>query len=232
METKKLARRSPQLVISLDGTTKETAIKIAAKLAGKVWGFKINDLLFENGISITELKKFGKVFADAKFHDIPNTVANSITKLDAAGADLISIHAAGGVEMMKAARKAAVHSKVLAVTILTSLDENMIRLIFGKSIKNTFLKLVQDANIAGMDGIVCSPQELKYLKEKSEFKHLLRVVPGIRPAWYHESDDQQRILTPKEAVNLGADLLVIGRPILKAKNPAKAVEKILDEIYK
>jgi len=198
------------IIVALDGITVREALSIAAKLKGKVWGFKVNDLLFEGLEIITKLKKFGKVFADAKLHDIPNTVANSVAKLSKAGADMISVHSSGGIEMMKAAKLVAGKSKIIAVTVLTS----------SKKADN-FLKLVDYAQKTNVDGIVCSAHELKYIK-----KQFLKVVPGIRPDWYNTKNDQKRTATPAEAVSLGADFIVIGRPITKSSDPVKAIEKL------
>ena len=176
------------------------AFKIAKKLSGKVWGFKVNDLLYDPSFKIKNLKKFGRVFADVKLYDIPNTVANSVRQLSRQGVDIITVHASGGIEMMRAAKQVARKSKIIAVTVLTSFKGE-----HGKEV----LKLAKDARGAGVDGIVCSAHELKYLKNIK----LLRIVPGIRPSWYGKKDDQRRSATPEEAIALGADYLVIGRPI-------------------
>lgn len=205
------------IIVALDGISKSKALKIAESLKGLVWGFKVNDLLFENPKIITALKRFGNVFADAKLHDIPNTVKNSVERLSKMGADIITVHASGGVAMMKAAKKASGRTKIIGVTVLTSKDGNA---------KNEVLKLVKDIETAGLDGIVCSAHELKYLTNKK----FLKIVPGIRPVWYKRRDDQKRTAIPKFALKFGAGLLVIGRPITKSKNPLKAMQKILAEI--
>jgi len=202
-----------RVIVALDGISEKEALRIAALLKGKVWGFKVNDLLFEDPKIIRKLKKFGNVFADAKLYDIPNTVANSVRRLSAAGADMITVHASGGVKMMKAAKDNSGHSKILAVTVLTS---------FGGNQKKNVLKLAKEAEKAGVDGIVCSGNELKYLKR---FR-LLKVVPGIRPKDYNRKDDQKRTMTPKEAVKNGADYLVIGRPIISSKDPLQILKEI------
>lgn len=221
------------IIVPLDGMTKGKALTVAGKLSGQVWGFKVNDLLIECGVSIiTTLKECGKVFADPKLHDIPNTVANSAKKLYEAGADFITVHASGGIEMMMAASKSVADgSQLLAVTILTSLDEDTTHLIYGAPVKAKVLQLARDAIVAMMDGIVCSAQELRMLRAYPELRNLIRVTPGIRPDWTQVGvDDQKRQMTPKEAIGLGADYLVIGRPITQAKDPLEAVEKTLTEI--
>lgn len=204
-----------KVIVALDGMTQKRALKIATLLKGHVWGFKVNDLLFEDGSIITRLKKFGNVFADAKLHDIPNTVANSVAKLSDAGADFITVHASGGIEMMKAAKKNAGTSKIIAVTVLTSeLLET----------EKKVLKLVHDAIEAGADGVVCSGLELKSIIAIQT--NLLKIVPGIRPRWYTEADDQIRTMAPDIALQRGADHIVIGRPITSSKDPLRAITRL------
>lgn len=213
-----MTSKSP-IIIALDGISSVEALKIARTLKGLVWGFKINDLLFDppaGGKMVSKLKKFGNVFADVKLYDIPSTVARSVTRLEKSGADMITVHASGGIEMMKAALSASRgRAKILGVTILTS-----------KSLvsKKEFLKLVIDIKKAKLDGVVCSAHELKYLKNL----RLLKVIPGIRPKWYTESDDQSRKATPQEAIKSGADYLIIGRPIIRSKDPVGAVSNLLE----
>ena len=216
---KQLEIMKNKIIVALDGVSVKEALNIASKLKNKVWGFKINDLLFsaEDGEIISKLKKFGKVFADVKLHDVPSTVARSVARLEKAGADLITVHAVGGVEMMKAAKKAVRRTKILGVTLLTS--KNTVS-------KKEFLELIADIKKTKLDGVVCSGHELKYLRPPG----LLKVVPGIRPKWYNIKDDQVRTVTPLEAVKLGADLLVIGRPIVKLADPVEAVKRVISEI--
>ena len=197
-----------KIIVALDGMNRNDAVKIAKILRGKVWGFKVNDLLYNNGSIVTQLKKYGKVFADAKLHDIPNTVANSVKKLSKAGADIITVHASGGIEMMKAAKINSGKSKIIAVTVLTSTKLNSSKQV---------LNLVKDAMKASMDGLVCSGKEVNALKRLTGTRSMIKVVPGIRPNTYKTKDDQKRIVTPTEALKLGADLLVIGRPITSGK---------------
>ena len=210
--------KKENLIIALDGIAEKEALKIARILKGKVWGSKVGDLLYEDSSIIRKLKKFGHVFADVKLHDIPNTVANSVKRLSYAGADMITVHASGGVPMMKAAKQNAGRSKILAVTVLTSQN--------NKNTKRNVTKLAQDAIDAGLDGVVCSGRELKALKGVRGIKSMIKVVPGIRPVWYSKKDDQKRTITPHEAIRLGADYLVIGRPITKAKSPLKALNEL------
>lgn len=220
-----------KIIIPLDGISKEEAFLLAKKLKGLVWGFKVNDLLVEYGASIiTELKSYGNVFADAKLHDIPNTVANGVRRLAACGADLITIHASGGRKMISQAVATCAESKILAVTVLTSISKDESNELFGKDAKDTVLALATIAKQSGAHGIVCSPEEVSLLSNTLELKSLLKVIPGIRPSWYQTADDQQRTKTPAEAIKLGADLLVIGRPIIKHKDPVMAVHMVNEEI--
>jgi len=206
-----------KIIVALDGISKKKALRIASILKGRVWGFKINDLLFEDATIIGKLKKFGNVFADAKLYDIPNTVAHSVARLSKAGADIITVHALGGIEMMKAAKNSAGKSKILAVTVLTSEKAN----------SEKVAEFTQEAFRAGVDGIICSGWNLSVIRKIIKSRFFLKIVPGIRPSWYKKKDDQKQIMTPKEALKLGADYLVIGRPILNAKNPIKALADML-----
>ena len=204
------------IIVALDGMSVARALNIAKKLSGKVWGFKVNDLLHDPTFRVKDLKKYGRVFADAKFNDIPNTVFNSVRMLSRQGVDMITIHASGGVEMMRAAKSAAGRSKIIAVTVLTSLNTN----------KQSVISLAREAEKAKLDGIVCSAHELTYLKNI----RLLKIVPSIRPEWYGKKDDQKRKATPGEAIKAGADYLVIGRPITQSSDPLAALDKIIAEL--
>lgn len=217
-------RIANQIIVALDGITEKEALTIASHLKGMVWGFKVTDLLFGNTQLIRELKKSGKVFADAKLYDIPNTVDNSVRRLSRMGADLITVHASGGIEMMKAAKAAAGRTKIAGVTVLTSLGGP------AAQVKQSVIELAQQALLADLDAIICSGQELEVLKSDESFIQLLKIVPGIRPSWFKENDDQKRTVTPSEAVCRGADMLVIGRPVIRSKDPVKVVEKILVEL--
>lgn len=209
---------SSHIIVALDGMTSKKALQIAKKLHGHVWGFKINDLLFEDPAIIRALKKYGKVFADAKLHDIPNTVANSARRLAELGADIITVHASGGKEMMRAARHAVGKSKIIAVTILTS-QKNASR--------RKVLTLARDAVAARLDGIVCSGHEITAVKKIKGIGKRVIIVPGIRPSWYKKKDDQNRTITPERAISLGADYIVIGRPITESRDPLRALKSII-----
>ena len=220
-----------RIVVALDGIEKNEALKLAQKLRDSVWGFKVNDLLVECGVSIiSELKAYGQVFADAKLHDIPNTVANGVKRLSAAGADLITIHASGGSSMIAQAAACAGEARILAVTALTSLNAGDTQAIYRRSPAESVIFLAKLAAASGAHGTVCSPEEVGMLSAQPELGKLIKVVPGIRPSWYGKTDDQQRTNTPAEAVKSGASLLVIGRPIVKHQDPVEAARMVNEEI--
>ena len=223
-----------QIIVALDGLTASEALDLAAKLAELDVVFKVNDLLDDSGPQIiTDLSPFGRVMADPKFHDIPNTVANRVKKLVGRGPDYITVHASGTMAMMRAAVKNAGTSQILAVTVLTSLNEEECNLTFGNSVEAKVLYFARQAAIAHVHGIVCSPQELKFLAGFPELKTLIKVCPSIRMLGEEvKDDDQARKMTPGEAKLYGADFIVIGRPIVQAPDPYRAVLNIYNEIDK
>lgn len=216
------------IIVPLDGMTPRAALNLAERLTDRVWGFKVNDLLIACGSRIvTELREFGQVMADPKLHDIPNTVKNSAGVLADAGATFITVHASGGVDMLRAACERA--RGILAITVLTSLDEQAALRIFGRDLIHVVLSFAHMAKEAGCAGIVCSPKELSLLGTDRDLDGLIRVVPGIRPAGADQGD-QQRTDTPAAAIKAGADKLVIGRPITEKGDPVDNVRRIMDEI--
>lgn len=177
----------------------------------------------------------GKVFFDGKFDDIPNTVGAASRAVASLGVSLFNVHASAGLEAIRAASQNKGRSRLLAVTVLTSHTEESCRRVFGVSPLEKVIAFAADAAQAGADGIVCSPKELQALSKEPKLKGLLKVTPGVRPAWA-ETDDQKRVLSPIEAIQMGADLLVIGRPILRPPkeigSPVEAAKRIADEIAK
>ncbi len=223
-----------RIIAALDNVSLANGAMLADKLEHHIWGVKINSLLLENAVDggspLSWLTGWGHtVFADAKLHDIPNTVANSVGVLARQGAHLITVHASGGVEMMRAAVETYEKNKpedglgILAVTILTSLDANHCRGIYGKEPEEMVLKLADFAEKAGVYGIVCSAQELVALKGK--YPRLKRVVPGTRSKGA-DTHDQARVDTQENAIANGADLLVIGREITKDDDPVAVCKRI------
>jgi len=217
-------------------------IVAARALVEALGGF--NDVCFKIGLELitsagpkeaVELVHFlgGKVFYDGKFDDIPNTVAGAAKAVAARKVAMFNVHASAGIEAMAAAVANRDESLVLAVTVLTSLEENNAHLIFGSPSKAKVLQFARDAMIAGCQGLVCSPQELELLGKQKELAGLIKVIPGIRPEWAAVGD-QKRITTPAQAIKAGAHYLVIGRPITKPPaeigTPVDALGKIVAEI--
>ncbi|MHC4660305.1 MAG: orotidine-5'-phosphate decarboxylase [Planctomycetota bacterium] len=220
-----------KIIVALDGMSLEDAMRFADLVSGHAWGFKLNDLYFREGASVLpEFRKYGAVFCDAKFHDIPNTVANSVGMLVEEGAaDMVTIHASGGPDMIKAAVGAAEKKiKIIAVTALTALGDDTCEALFGTNAAGAVTRLAGIAAASGADGIVCSPLELE--NARMAFPELETVVPGIRPSWYGKSDDQARAATPAAAAAAGATYIVIGRPVTGADDPVEALGKIAAEI--
>jgi len=220
---------------ALDTTDVEAAARLAGTLAGLVGGVKLGLEFFaaHGPGGIRRVAKGMPLFLDLKLHDIPNTVAGAVRALAPLGAAMTTIHASGGMAMMRAAREAADRSParplLLGVTILTSLDgAEMKRVGIAGSAADAAKRLAALAQESGLDGAVCSPHEVTALRAQCGPGFKL-VVPGIRPAGA-ASDDQRRIMTAKEALAAGADYLVIGRPITGAADPAAAARTIAEEL--
>ena len=229
--------RNP-ILVALDTPAADTALNFVEQLAPACGGFKIGSELFSSAgpAIVKRIRERGLlVFLDLKFHDIPNTVARAVaaaTKLDV---QMLTVHASGGGEMLKAAENAAQETAwklgrtpplVLAVTVLTSLDAGALREIgLDVNVEYQVRRLANVATKAGLRGLVCSPLEISALRKILPAQVQL-VVPGIRTG-AEKADDQKRTLTAKEAMSAGANWLVIGRPIYAAENPRAAAEAIL-----
>ena len=229
-----------KIIIALDVKNKEEAVAVVSGLKD-ARTFKVGLELFtaEGPALFKKLKALRKsIFLDLKLHDIPNTVAGAVRSAVRHGVQMMTIHTSGGREMMaraaEAARETAEAEKVetpllLGVTVLTSLKSAELDEVGMKpDVAGQVLRLAGLAKSAGMDGIVCSPQEIEILR-KEHGRDLLIVTPGIRPAWA-AAQDQKRIMTPAEAVQKGADYLVIGRPITGAASPRDAFARIVEEL--
>lgn len=230
-----------RIITALDVSSLDDLKKLVETLGDSVSFYKVGmELFYSVGPdSVRYLKDQGKhVFLDLKVHDIPNTVGQSIRALTRLGADLMTLHGTGGRAMMEAAASAVqeeaarlniTRPKLLAVTILTSIDEDAWQEIGGKyDIAQSVKRLAKLAKEAGIDGTVSSPYEAKEIREMNGPDFLI-VTPGIRPT-FAVANDQKRFTTPSQALRDGASHLVIGRPITKAANPKEAAEKILAEI--
>lgn len=226
-----------RIIVALDFSSLEEAKELIDRLGDSVIFYKVGLELFLNtkGEILDYLnEKNKKIFLDLKFHDIPNTTAMASIFAAKKNIEIFNVHASGGKNMMEKvvteAKKINKDILAIAVTILTSFSEESVKETFKSNLtlKELALNLSKLAKEAGMDGVVCSPWEAKEIKEKlgKEFKI---IAPGVRPKW-SVANDQERIMTPKEAIKNGCDYLVIGRPITKNKDPKKAVEMILEEI--
>jgi orotidine-5'-phosphate decarboxylase len=229
------------IIAALDVPTAEQARKLATEIAPVVGAFKIGSELFTTaGPDIVKrVRDTGaNVFLDLKFHDIPNTVAKAVASAVRLDVQMLTIHACGGGEMMRAAEESAqqiaLHSGrnaplVLGVTVLTSHDSNTLDEIgCAPNVGRQVERLAQLAVQSGLRGLVCSPLEIADLRQLLPAKIQL-VTPGIRTG-AEKADDQKRTLTPREAMDAGANWLVIGRPIYAAENPRAAMEKILKSL--
>jgi orotidine-5'-phosphate decarboxylase len=229
-----------RLAVALDFPSEDEALKLVDRLDQTCQWFKVGmELYYAAGNSIVhQLRDRGfDVFLDLKLHDIPNTVAGAVRSASHAGASLLTIHATGGAAMINAAAEAAQapnSPRLLAVTVLTSMDAKQLAGIgITASPAEQVLRLAKLARASGIDGMVCSPEEVNLLRNEIGPDTLL-VIPGIRPAGSATQgvfgDDQKRIATPAQAIAHGASMLVVGRPITRADNPAQAAQAILDEI--
>ena len=169
------------------------------------------------------------VFLDGKFCDIPNTVGKASQVVADMGVAFFNVHASCGFQSIEAAAKVKGESKLLVVTVLTSMSEQDCTQVFSGRTQDKVTQFAQMAVDAGADGVVCSPLELELLKAQAGLKDLIKVTPGIRPE-SSQKDDQKRTLTPQQAMQQGADYLVIGRPILNAQDPAQAAQDVLDSL--
>ena len=222
---------SKPIIVAIDETQPSSFKQTVDSLDSDLCMIKVGSVSF-NAIGHEALiyvaSKGFEIFLDLKLHDIPNTVKKSIEGLVSLPISMMTIHTSGGLEMMKAAKKAAANTniKIFGVTALTSLSDEDTGAIFQRTASNqvkAMLDLAQDAQI---DGVVCSPHELNLVVER---KSLLSITPGIRLS--ESADDQNRVMTPKDAISKGADYIVIGRPITNAPNISEALQEIHNSIW-
>lgn len=236
------SRSQNKLIIALDVHDLDEAERLMDRLQGMVRQYKLGaQLLTESGPeAVQRVRRRGcGIFYDMKFHDIPRTVATAVTAACRFGATLVNVHASGGREMMSAAAEAALQvagetgqprALVLGVTVLTSLNAEILGGELGvtRGVEEQVVSLARLAQSAGLDGVVASPHEIAAVRAACGPTFLI-LTPGIRPKG-SEAGDQKRFLTPGEAVAAGADYLVVGRPVVCAKDPAATVREILDEM--
>jgi orotidine-5'-phosphate decarboxylase len=218
------------IIVAVDETQLENFQNVVDSLESDLCMIKIGSVSFNalghQAISYASNKGF-KIFLDLKLHDIPNTVKKSIKGLVSLPIDMMTIHTSGGLEMMKAAKKAVdgTDIKIFGVTALTSLSDEDTSLIFKRTAAEQVNTMLDLAEQAGIDGVVCSPHELSLVSKRES---LLSITPGIRLK--DSNDDQNRVMTPKDALKQGANFLVIGRPITEAKNIKEALLEIHNSI--
>lgn len=231
----------PRLIAALDFPTVEAAKKAVEEIGDAVAYYKVGmELYYAAGNDMIRFLKEHdkKVFLDLKLQDIPNTVASALKVEARLGVDMINVHAVGGKKMMEAAAKAVKETaeklgverpKLIAVTILTSMDEEQFAdLNYKNTIPEQVVALAKLAKAAGLDGVVASPKEAAAIREACGPDFLI-VTPGVRPAG-SALDDQSRVTTPAQAFANGSTHIVVGRPIMKAENRKQAAEAIVEEI--
>ncbi len=219
-------------MVALDMDDAEGAVRLAEEIGSSVAALKVGSQLFTRhgpGLVNRIIGSGGQVFLDLKYHDIPNTVSAAVRGAAEMGVTWLTVHASGGRDMIAAARESAGKARILAVTVLTSLDAEALREVgFTAGIREQVVNLALLAREAGADGIVCSALEVRALRSALD-KDCVLVTPGIRPAGA-ASHDQARVATPESAVADGADYLVVGRPVVESSDRVKAVRDILEEM--
>lgn len=231
-----------KIIVALDVNSLASVQRLLDQLEGLIKIFKVGSQLFtacgpEAIRMITRRDK--QVFLDLKFHDIPNTVGRAVEAAVALNVFMLNLHITGGLEMMRVAVDAAQRKAlslgvkkpfILGVSVLTSLGETELKQQLGidRPVSEQVLYLAKEAKQAGLDGIVCSPQEIELVRQHIGEDFLI-VTPGIRPSW-SEFLDQKRIMVPLEAFTKGADYIVIGRPITASPDPTEATQRILSEL--
>lgn len=235
-----------RLIVALDVETADGALQLVKQLNGLVGMFKIGSQLFTaTGPELVEEIVGGgnQVFLDLKFHDIPHQVSGAVRSVTRIGISMLTIHAAGGPEMMRRAVEAAEETAdrqgterpfIVAVTVLTSIDSNLLRQVgFVDDAAESVRRLATIAAESGVDGVVASPQEIKAVRSSVTDRRFLIVTPGIRldaSANPSKPDDQKRVASPAFALSAGADYLVVGRPITGAADVARAAEQIVADM--
>jgi len=223
-----------RLIVALDLDTREKAEKLVKELGPHVGMFKVGKELFTAAgpdIVRSIVGSGGRVFLDLKFHDIPNTVAKAVAAAAQLGAFFVTVHLSGGRAMLEAAASAlpAEGTQLLGVSVLTSHTDASLKETGAEgTVADTVRRLTRLARESGIDGVVCSPLEITMVRETAG-EDMMIVTPGIRPKGAAKGD-QARVTTPAEARKLGADYVVVGRPITEAECPADAARAIVDEL--
>ena len=230
-----------RLIVALDFDTLEQATDLVRQLSGEVGMFKIGKQLFTHAgpQAVRQIQELGgEIFLDLKFHDIPNTVAKAAIEATRLGVKMFNVHASGSLEMMrmtvKEVKRVCRQQKLrkpimLAVTVLTSLNQDDLeRVGVERKVSDQVVRLALLTKEAGMDGVVASPHEVGDIREACGRRFVI-VTPGIRPADKNRND-QQRVMTPQDAVCGGVDYIVVGRPIIEARDPVSAARAIVADM--
>ena len=220
---------SKKIIVALDSDDFKKTLNLVKNLKNHVYAFKIGYQFFFN-FGLFGYKKIyeasPRIFLDLKLHDIPNTVKNGLSALLKIKPLMTTIHISGGDDMMKATRISKKNTKILGVSILTSMDKKQTKKYYNQdSILKLVKKFAKLAKKNKLDGVVCSPREISYIR-KEVGKNFIIVTPGIRLKSNIKKDDQKRVESPKKAIDSGANYLVIGRPITKSKDPLKVLKEI------
>lgn len=226
-----MVMETSRIILAADELDLKKCLELASKVGDKVYAIKIHNVFDQHGPGVVQrLRDAGarRVWVDAKLHDIPNTVKLREKAISESGADILTVHAAGEIEMMMAAVEAG-PSEIYAVTVLTSLGEEQVNLLYGQSSKATVLYLARLAKLSGVHGIVCSPQEVGILAKRPELRGLKFVTPGVRSVG-KSTDDQKRVDTPAGAIASGSTHLVVGRQVTQAADQVDALRRIEEEI--
>ena len=221
-----------RIIVALDEVGSiRVLLSLAERLSPYVGGFKIGAHIDRYGVSaIRALKKFGIVMSDLKVYDIPSSAARRVKEHVDAGADFVTVNAAGGRNMLKACAYVA-PTQLIAVTVLTSWNEVDTLRMFGRTMPQMVKWLARLASKNGAVGIVCAPRDLITVAE-IQLPDLIKITPNVRPSWFPMNSDQNasRTMTPQDALLHGANYVVIGRPIISAQNPEHAAGRILQDI--
>ena len=224
-----------ELVVAVDVPSLDEALRLRDTLAGAASFYKVGKELFTAAgpRAVSEFASVGRVFLDLKFHDIPATVAGAVRASASLGASILDVHASGGRPMLEAAARAASDAPapplLLGVTVLTHFDQESAAEVYpGVSIRDQVLNLARLARAAGLGGVVASAAEAEALRDAFGDGFVL-LVPGVRPRWAAEPQDQRRVATPGEAARRGANYIVVGRTITRHADPRSAALRILEE---
>ena len=222
-----------RLIVALDFPTQAKALALVSVLADSVSTYKIGLQLYTAaGPAIVQAVAAtgAKIFLDLKLHDIPNTVAKAVTAAGELGVQMLTVHLSGGAAMLKAAVEAKPpHLSLLGVTVLTSASQETLDEIgVASNLEDQVVRLAELGKQSGVEALITSPREVRRLRQQLGPEMTL-ITPGVRPSWA-AADDQKRFTTPREAIDGGADYLVIGRPITAAPDPRAAVERLVAEM--